>query len=97
MAGILPRLDKTMPIVTVRIRLANGTTIEAEGVPSPAYQRFWQSAVQKADQVANDTDGKVNTKTINYTAPAISNPPTQAQVQAIANALELVCKALRNE
>jgi hypothetical protein len=97
MAGILPRLDKTMHLVEVTVTLPNGTAFTGYGVPSPAYQRFWQSAVQKADEAANGADGKVNTKTINYTAPTISNPPTQSEVQAIANALEAVCEALRNE
>ena len=97
MAGILPRLDKTMQLVEVTIKLPNGTVTTGYGVPSPAYQRFWQSAVQKADDAANDTTGKVDTKTINYTAPTISNPPTQGEVQAIANALQAACEALRNE
>ena len=30
-----------------------------------------------------------------YTAPTISNPPTQAQVQAIADALEAVSQRLK--
>jgi hypothetical protein len=95
--GILPRIDKALIMVDVTVTLPNGAVVKGRGIPSPEFQRRWQSAVAKADEAAADADGKVNTKTINYTAPTISNPPTQAQVQAIANALETVTKALRNE
>jgi hypothetical protein len=98
MSGILPKLDKTMPLVTVTTTdPRTGQPIELEGIPSPQMQRFWQSAVQKADGAAGDLNGKVNTKTISYSSQTISNPPTQGEVQAINNALVLVVQALRNQ
>jgi hypothetical protein len=98
MALKLPKLDKTMGMVEFRMRdPRSGQWVTVQGVPTPDFQRWWQSATVKADATGSDIDDKVDVVTINYTAPTISNPPTQAQVQAIANALEAVTEALRNE
>jgi hypothetical protein len=95
MAGILPRLDKTMPIVKVTIRLEGGRTIEGEGVSTPEYQQFWQSAVKKADAAGSDLTGKVSQlSSVVYPGATISNPPTQGEVQAIANALAIIAEAM---
>lgn len=92
MALKFPPLDSALEI----IRLIKGPKGEWVGVATPAYQRWWQSAKIKADQTGSGLDDKVDTVSITYTAPTINNPPTQAQVQAIADKLEAVTKALRN-
>lgn len=63
-------------------------------VPVDSADKSWP---RKAAQAVNHllskavlTDGA----TI-YTAPTISNPPTQAEVQAIADALEVVSNRLK--
>jgi hypothetical protein len=92
----LPKLDKTMPIVGFRLRDAAGKMVEHEAIATPQMQRFWQSAVVKSDTGSDDAATKVSQ--INaplYAEPTISNPPTQAEVQALAHAVKLISDALQ--
>jgi hypothetical protein len=92
----LPKLDKTMPIVGFLLRdPKSGQMVEHEAIATPQMQRFWQSAVIKSDTGSDDAATKVSQVEINYPETAISDPPTQAQVQTIANALHAVVVALR--
>ena len=98
MALRLPKLDKTMGMVQITVTdPRTGKPTAYEGVPTPDFQRWWQASTVKADATGSGLTEKVDVITINYTAPTISSPPTQAQVQAIANALQAVTEALRNE
>lgn len=88
----LPYLDKTIPIVTVR----QNSRGEWEGVPHTAYQRWWQNIKLTFELGSADAANKVTKVDYDiYIAPAISNPPTQSQVQTIANALAEVSQKLK--
>jgi hypothetical protein len=94
----LPKLDKTMGMVEFQVKdPKTGKLVPVQGIPTPDFQRWWQSAVVRSDSASTDVETKVNTKEITYTAPTISNPPTQAQVQAIANVVEQMAAGFRNE
>jgi hypothetical protein len=96
MALKLPKLDKTMEMAEGRWRNpATGKIETIKVVATPDFQRWWQSAVVRADTASSDATLKVTQlNSVIYTAPTISNPPTQAQVQAIANALAQIAEAM---
>lgn len=73
---------------------ASGRMVEHEAIATPAMQRFWQSAVIKSDTSSDDAATKVAQVNINYVKPPISSPPTQAQVQYLADAIEKIAVAL---
>lgn len=93
----LPKLDKTMPIAGFRLRdSATGRMVDHEAIPTPQMQRFWQSAVIKSDSSSDDAATKVSQRaTLIYPETTLSNPPTQAQLQAMATALYDISRALR--
>lgn len=77
MALRLPKLDKALNIVDLR-----------DGRPTPAFQRWWQSAAVRADGGADDAAGKVSKASAPVYGPVtLSTPPTQAELQAMADAL----------
>lgn len=91
----LPKLDKTMPIVGFSLRdPRSGRMVEHEAIATPAMQRFWQSAVIKSDTGSDDAATKVAQTNIGYNKPTISDPPTQAQVQYLADAIDDIARAL---
>lgn len=97
MALVLPKIDKTMPIVEFTIKdPKTGKWETYQGIITPQMQRFWQSAVIKTDDGSVIAGDKVSQVGITYVSQTISNPPTQAQVQAIDLALAQVVVALRN-
>lgn len=89
----------------------NVPIVDPGGRPTPEFQRLWQgvSETAAAGGVAPGTyvrkgqlpgwaspTGTASRLTFaTYVAPAISNPPTQAQVQAIATALQVVSEHLK--
>ena len=92
----LPKLDKTMPIVGLRLRdPQSGRMVEHEAVPTPAMQRFWQSAVIRSDTGAEDATTKVSQMDHNiYPQRALSNPPTQEQLQQLSDALSAIAERM---
>lgn len=92
----LPKLDKTMPIVGFRLRDAAGKMVEHEAIATPQMQRFWQSAVIKSDTGSDDAANKVSQlSNIVYAATTLSTPPTQGELQTMANALATISEKLR--
>jgi hypothetical protein len=85
MALRLPKLDKALNIIDLR-----------DGRPTPAFQRWWQSAAVRADTGADDAAGKVSklSATI-YPQTVLTTPPTQGELQAMADALALISEKLR--
>jgi len=85
MALRLPKLDKALNIIDLK-----------DGRPTPAFQRWWQSAAVRADTGADDASGKVSkvSATI-YAATTLSTPPTQGELQAMADALSLISEKLK--
>lgn len=92
--------------------LAHGVAIvEADGRPTPEFQRAWQrlSGVASTGGTAPDTyvrkgqapgwtsaTGTASRAAFaTYAAPTISNPPTQAQVQAIAAHLQILSQHVK--
>jgi len=92
-----PALDKAAPIVDPHT-----------GRITPYFQRFWQNLSFTAETVNN---GKVDQLTstgwsaasgassqasfATYAAPVISNPPTQAEVQALANHVQVLSQHMK--
>jgi hypothetical protein len=83
--------------------------VDAKGAPTPEFQRAWQGLGFTVANVAPDTyvrrglmSGWANatgtaarTAFATYTAPTISNPPTQAEVQAIANHVQILSQHMK--
>lgn len=92
----LPKIDKTMHLVTVEVRdPTTGKTLSGFGVISPEGQRYWQSAAIRADGAGDDASTKVTKMDHNvYGGGDISSPPTQGEVQAIAIALAQIAHAM---
>ena len=92
----LPKIDKTMHLVTVEVRdPATGKTLSGFGVISPEGQRYWQSAAIRADGAGDDASTKVTQMTHRVFAPTgIGSPPSQVEVQAIADALAEIALAM---
>ena len=63
-------------------------------IPETAVRKDWPRLVKLALDKLNRFSVKRDGADI-YTAPTISNPPTQAEVQAIADALEAVSNRLK--
>ena len=84
MALRLPKLDKTLNIVDL-----------ADGRPTPAFQRWWQSAAVRADSAGDDASLKVTRLAAAiYPETVLDTPPTQAQLQAMAKALAAISAKL---
>ena len=80
----LPKLDKALNIVDLR-----------DGRPTPAFQRWWQSAAVRADSGADDAADKVSkVGGLIYAPVTLSNPPTQGELQAMADALAQISQTL---
>ena len=95
-----PALDKNTPIIEPQT-----------GRITPYFQRFWQnltfvaadSATGAVDAVKRSTFASWSSPTgtasraafATYTAPTISAVPTQAEVQAIADALQAISRATK--
>ncbi len=85
MALRLPKLDKALSIIDLR-----------DGRPTPAFQRWWQSATVRADSGADDASGKVSKLGVTlYPATTLSDPPTTGELQAMADALAQISEALK--
>lgn len=81
----LPKLDKTMPIVTVRwIDPTTGKNMVAEGSASPRFQIFWQFNTLRLDDASSAAGSSLPT-----TAAATYD---QAQFQAVLD----FCNALKS-
>jgi hypothetical protein len=91
----LPKIDKTMHLVTVTVSGPDGKTFSGYGVISPEGQRYWQSAAIRADGAGDDVSAKVTKmEHVIYGGATISSPPSQDDVQAIADALKQIAKAM---
>ena len=82
MGLFLPTLDKTMPIVTVYVKVLGMTVpIAFEGIATPRFMRFWQTNSLRLD-------GAATLAAVPTTAAATYD---QAQFQAVLD----FCNALR--
>lgn len=53
MGLFLPKLDKTMPIVTVRVKVLGMTVaVSFDGIATPQFQRWWQTQSLRLDGAA---------------------------------------------
>ena len=85
MALRLPKLDKALNIIDL-------TT----GRPTPAFQRWWQSAAVRADSGVDDAATKVSqVDHLIYDDITLSTPPTQIELQAMSHALAEISQKLR--
>jgi hypothetical protein len=80
---------------TEKASLAGATFIGPITVPSPVTVGSSQVLTTRVTGWTADTGTAKRTANATYTAAAVSNPPTQAEVQAIANALQDVSQALK--
>lgn len=89
--------DTTALTTTVggKADLAGATFTGPVTVPSPFTVGSSQVLTTRRTGWAADTGTAKRTANATYTAATISNPPTQAEVQAIANALQDVSQALK--
>lgn len=85
--------------------------VDREGRPTPEFQRAWQSLSGvaatggtapdtyvrrgQAPGWASATGTAARSAFATYAAPTISNPPTQAQVQAIAAHLQILSQHVK--
>lgn len=82
MGLFLPKLDKTMQIVSVQVKVLGMTVpIEFFGIPTPRFMRFWQTNSLRLD-------GAATLASVPETAAAEYD---QAQFQAVLD----FCNALR--
>lgn len=97
-----------MPALDWKVALVDPRT----GIPSPYFQRFWQLMSVTVQIGGVDVTGKVDAGLSTgwtsptgtgseagftvWTSPAISNPPTQAQVQALSDHVQVLSQHLKS-
>ena len=86
MALFLPKLDKTMPIVTVRwVDPTTGKNMVADGTSSSRFQIFWQFQSVKIDSAAGGGT---------FSQEAASDEYDPAQMQRVIDALASLYRGL---
>lgn len=74
MGLFLPKLDKTMPIVSVKVKvLGMSIPVEFFGISTPQFQRFWQTNSLRLDGAA----------TASFTDETAADPYDRAQMQRV--------------
>jgi hypothetical protein len=84
MSLFLPKLDKTMPLVTGKITI-NGKPVEFEAIATPQFQRFWQTQSVKIDSAAAGGSFVTETAALTY---------DPAQMQRVIDALAALYQGL---
>ena len=96
MTLLLPKIDKTMPIVQGEITLPNGQRIPFKAAITPEMQRFWQTAVIRSDNAATDASLKVSQLSgETYPTTVAAGAYSQAQMQAVMTALHTLSNAMQ--
>lgn len=80
---------------TEKAALAGATFTGPITIPSPLTVGSSQVVSTRVTGWSADTGTASRAANATYTAPAISNPPTQAEVQAIANAVQAISQAVK--
>jgi anti-sigma factor RsiW len=100
-----------MPISRQPALSADVPIVDRSGAPTPEFQRAWQGLAGEAatggaapntyvrkglmSGWASATGTADRTAFTTYSAPTISNPPTQAEVQAIANHVQVLSRHMK--
>lgn len=84
MPFFLPKLDKTMPIVTGSVTI-NGKPVQFNCISTPQFQRFWQTQAVRLDSAAGGASFPAETAEATY---------NQAQMQRVIDALASLYRGL---
>ena len=77
--------------------------VQKDGTPTRWFQLLWQTLAEKVDGAVqkdstpawvDPTGTLARTTFATYAAPTISNPPTQAEVQALANHVQVLSQRM---
>lgn len=80
-----PYFQRFWQTMTVKVTVGEGASVDLSGKVDKNHSTGWAAA--------SGTSSKATYAT--YTAPAISNPPTQAEVQALANHVQVLSQHLK--